>query len=81
MRKISIKSEDLGFLTAQPITVQVYEDCGEDVVWCNHAGAEEEVTEDHYGHQRLDEFCDKCEAWRPANIGDKWYDAPSGGER
>lgn len=38
---ILIDNHDLGFLTAQPITVQCFD--GDELIYCNHAGAVEEV--------------------------------------
>lgn len=86
--KVYVKSLDMGFWTQEPITVARYQVDGDEkeLVWCNHAGAEEEEVEnqiyriDHPDIVWTDKVlvC-KCGAYRFLNDS-YWSDAPIDGE-
>lgn len=79
--KILVRNYDLGFFTAEPVTVARYED-GE-IVWCNHADVEEATdTHDVYLPDQPDItytvkliVCKKCSAHRNENET-YWFNAP-----
>jgi len=87
--KILVNNKDYGFFSAQPITVQVIDwhrdedEPYEDVLWCNHDGAEEEEDAIHHAFNNgsNSEYtvsllkCNKCEAYKRADA-DRWEDAP-----
>lgn len=82
--KIYVNNHDLGFFTTVPITVQrfwpanKYMNIDKELLWCNHAGAEEYEGEDFFGVVYSTLKCDKCDAYRPQN-SDMWEDSPSEG--
>lgn len=92
--KIQVNSKDFGWLSAQPITIQKfdeYDDDGEhyqELLWCNHAGAEETTIDCGYPDSIIGDFvdddrqalvCDKCESYRFLDR-DEWEDAPTEGK-
>lgn len=83
--KIFIKSYDFGFYTSRNITAQRFEltEDGPELVWCNHAGAVEEITEhedvnpdgtDRVWHTTTLN-CDKCGAYKIEGLP-YWDNAP-----
>lgn len=89
MGKVNIRNHDLGFWTEEPITVQIIdwhkdeEEPYKDVLWCNHARAEEEEVHneipvvDGQDISWTDKVlvCMKCGAYRlPGN--EYWENAP-----
>lgn len=87
--KIYVHNKDLGFWTQEPIPVTRYatqydeDDFDRELVWCNHAGAEEEEVENEIN--RIDQpditwtdrvlVCRKCGAYKFEKETD-WWDAP-----
>lgn len=82
--KINVTNKDLGFFTQDFISVKRLE--GGEIIFCNHAGAnEEEVINYYYTPDARDLewkstllVCDKCEAYKPDNQ-DYWENAPEEG--
>lgn len=86
--RIYVNNKDYGFLTQEPITIQRFaDDSKEDLLWCNHAGAEEVKQENQIN--RIDQpdivwtdkimVC-KCGAYR-FEFSDFWEDCPIEGEQ
>lgn len=85
IKKIYVRSEDLGVFTQEEVTV-VIRDENNEIVYCNHAGSNTESVENSYftSDGRELEYmvdittCDKCEAWKKDD-GLGWEDQPIGG--
>lgn len=85
MKTILVKSLDHGYFTQSLVTVQRFEriDGDMEVVWCDHAGAQEEKQEvdsfyqdgEYQGQMVSITQCDKCPAWCEVNDS-VWNDAP-----
>lgn len=84
MQKIWIKSKSWGDFSAEPITVtRTYEN---QVIYCNHAGAEEESFDDEHHFSDGETVttrteyskCDKCGAYWTSHEP-WWHDAPENG--
>ena len=85
MTSITILNKDLGFFTESTVTIQRFDEEG-DLIWCNHAGAEEEeaynqvdrVDQSDLTWTEIIKVCDKCGAWQ--FDGDReWHEAPMDG--
>lgn len=90
MKQIIVTNKDIW---DTPVTVQGFETVDDDgtksLLWCNHAGAENDVIEDDYSnpfgadwYSTFDVMqCDKCEAYQLIRGEFEWMDAPVGGVR
>lgn len=86
IKKIYVRSEDLGFFTQEEVTV-VIRDENNEILYCTHAGAKEETETHHYytpdardlEYEVTISVCDKCEAWKKDD-GLGWEDSPINGE-
>lgn len=87
--KVYVKSLDMGFWTQEPITVARYQVDGDEkeLVWCNHARAEEEEVENNVPRPDQPDIvwtdrvlvCRKCGAYK-FEKETNWWDAPIEGE-
>lgn len=90
IKKIYVRSEDLGYFTQVEIPVVKREQIDENefnIIFCNHGGAEIEEVEQQYN--RIDEpdivwtdkllICGKCKSWK-LDGDSEWHDSPIEGK-